>query len=70
MLQASLESHVQVYTKGLKIVSGKLVAFDQHMNIMVSKAKEHSQAEGSIRNFDFLFIRGDSIILISNEGTV
>lgn len=65
-LQSCLENEVVVYAKGLKILSGSLTAFDQHLNLVLTNAKETAPSENT-RHFEILFVRGDSVILVTNE---
>jgi U6 snRNA-associated Sm-like protein LSm3 len=69
LLQTCLECDVQVYAKGLKTIVGRLNAFDQHLNIVLSNAKEFDQLNNSTRAFEVLFVRGDSIILVCNDSS-
>jgi len=45
-------------------ITGKLVAFDIHINVSISDAEEKKDDE-TIRKLGNVFIRGDTIIMIS-----
>ncbi len=45
-------------------ITGKLVAFDVHINVTLENAEEKKDGE-TLRKLGNVFIRGDTIILIS-----
>jgi len=66
MLNASRDKRVVIELKNNKQYLGKLKAFDIHINIVLDDAEE--RAEGKItRKLGSVFIRGDTITLISPE---
>jgi len=66
MLNASRDKRVVLELKNNKQYLGKLKAFDIHINIVLEDAEE--RAEGKItRKLGSVFIRGDTITLISPE---
>ncbi len=44
-------------------INGKLIAFDIHVNITLESAEETNS--GEVRKLGNVFVRGDTIILIS-----
>ena len=65
-LNASRGKTVIVELKNGKQLVGKLKAFDIHINTVLEDAEEH--VEGALRRkLGKIFIRGDTIILISQS---
>jgi len=65
-LNESRNKRVIVELKNSKQYIGKLVSFDIHINIVLEEAEEH--IDGNLnRKLGKVFIRGDTIILISSE---
>jgi len=63
-LNAARSKRVIVDLKNQKQIVGTLKAFDIHINIVLDDAEEH--AEGAMkRKLGTVFIRGDTIVLIS-----
>jgi len=65
LLNESKGSKVLVYCKGDKKYSGKVLAFDIHINLVVENMKEISEEGEVIKSFGLSFIRGDNINFIS-----
>lgn len=80
LMRFALDTPVHVRLKGGREVSGQLHAYDAHMNMVLGDAVEVRQVQqddnsnsnnnGSIddkkkREFQMLFVRGDSVILVS-----
>ena len=77
LVRLSLDEHVFVKCKGDRELKGKLHAFDEHLNLVLGEVEEiHHYSEydketGEIlakstkRNIEMLFVRGDSVILVS-----
>ncbi len=63
MLNSAKGKTVLVELKNSHSINGKLVAFDIHVNITLENAEETSS--GEVRKLGNVFIRGDTIILIS-----
>ncbi len=63
-LNFARNKRVIVDLKNQKQIIGKLKAFDIHINIVLEDAEEHSEGELK-RKLGTIFIRGDTIILIS-----
>jgi len=64
MLNASRHKSVIVELKNGKQFVGKLKAFDIHINVVLEEAEERVDGNTS-RKLGNLFIRGDTIILIT-----
>ena len=77
LVRLSLDEHVFVKLKGDRELKGKLHAYDQHLNIILGDVEETvTSVEIDEETFEeiiktkkrmlpYLFIRGDSVILIS-----
>ena len=63
-LNRSRDKRVIVELKNGKKFVGKLEAFDIHINVVLQEAEEHIDGEMK-RKLGVVFIRGDTIILIS-----
>ncbi|MCL4398912.1 LSm family protein [Candidatus Parvarchaeota archaeon] len=64
LLNSAKNKTVLVELKNSHSISGKLIAFDVHINITLEGAEEKKDGE-TIRKLGNVFIRGDTIILIS-----
>lgn len=77
LVRLSLDEHVFVKLKGDRELKGKLHAYDQHLNIILGDVEETvTSVEIDEETFEeiiktkkrmlpYLFVRGDSVILIS-----
>ena len=65
-LNQSRNKRVVVELKNNKVYIGKLKAFDIHINTVLEEAEEHQDGELKSK-VGTLFIRGDTIVLISPE---
>lgn len=63
-LNAARGKRVIVELKNQKQIIGNLKAFDIHINIVLDNAEEHVEGELK-RKLGKIFVRGDTIILIS-----
>ena len=63
-LNSARDKKVILELKNGKQIIGKLKAFDVHINTVLEDAEEHSDGQ-MVRKLGTLFIRGDTIILIS-----
>ena len=63
-LSAARNKGVMVDLKNGSRYVGKLRAFDIHINIVLENAEEHKEGE-VLRKLGTVFIRGDTIIVIS-----
>ncbi len=64
LLNQSKGQEVLVTLKGEKQFSGTLLAFDQHINLVLDNVKETQNGELK-RNLGITFLRGDTIIFVS-----
>lgn len=64
LLNAAKDKRVMIQLKNGRQFMGKLVAFDIHINIVLDEAEETENGETKSR-IGKLFLRGDTIILIS-----
>ncbi|MCL4398643.1 MAG: LSm family protein [Candidatus Parvarchaeota archaeon] len=64
MLNSAKGKMVLVELKNGHAITGKLVAFDVHINVTLENAEEKKDAD-TLRKLGNVFIRGDTIILIS-----
>ncbi|MBI3033928.1 small nuclear ribonucleoprotein [Candidatus Woesearchaeota archaeon] len=65
-LNSARNKRVLVELKGGKQFVGKLKAFDIHVNVVLEDAEERFEGETK-RKLGIIFIRGDTIIMISPE---
>ena len=65
LLHESKGKKVLVYCKENKIYSGKLLAFDIHINLALDRVKELDEKGEALKSFGVSFIRGDTIKFIS-----
>jgi small nuclear ribonucleoprotein len=68
MLNASRGKEVLVQLKNDKQITGKLLAFDIHINVVLDNARELENGELK-RSIGLTFVRGDTIIFISPAST-
>ena len=68
MLNASRGNEVLVQLKDGKQITGKLLAFDIHINVVLDNARELENNEIK-RTIGLTFVRGDTIIFISPAST-
>ena len=64
MLNSAKGKMVLVELKNGHSITGKLVAFDVHINVTLENAEEKKDVD-TLRKLGNVFIRGDTIILIS-----
>ncbi len=67
LLNQSRGKEVLLQLKGEKQIVGTLLAFDIHINIVLSNTREIENGE-SKRSIGMVFIRGDTIVYISPAG--
>jgi len=68
MLNGSRGKEVLVQLKDGKQITGKLLAFDIHINVVLDNARELVNNEIK-RTIGLTFVRGDTIIFISPAST-
>lgn len=64
LLNSSKDRRIMVELKNGRQFMGKLLAFDIHINIVMDEAEEIADGETK-RKIGKIFLRGDTIILIS-----
>lgn len=66
-----LDEKVHVKLRGAREITGKLQAYDSHCNIVLSDAEETiydiegDEVSKSVKNSEIIFVRGDSVILVT-----
>mmetsp|Transcript_12515 Transcript_12515/g.31223 ORF Transcript_12515/g.31223 Transcript_12515/m.31223 type:complete len:95 (+) Transcript_12515:27-311(+) len=77
LVRLSLDERIHVKLRGDRDLRGKLHAYDQHLNMVLSDVEEivtsvevdeetyEEIIKTSKRQIDMLFVRGDGVILIS-----
>lgn len=69
LIRFQLDEFVLVKLRGSREMKGRLQGYDSHCNMVLSEAQEYIYAEGSeepvVKNTEMVFVRGDSVILIS-----
>jgi len=64
LLEESLGKIVLIRLRGGKIIRGNLQGFDQHLNIVLEKAEDVTDAN-KIEELGLIIVRGDNVIMIS-----
>ncbi|KAJ9472171.1 putative U6 snRNA-associated Sm-like protein LSm3 [Diplonema papillatum] len=71
-MRLQLGKPVEVQMRGDRELRGMLLAFDTHINLMMSGVEEATYEKGrsepNVRKLDMLYIRGDGVILVSPAG--
>lgn len=69
LLQKSLGGQVLVELKARRKIKGKLLGFDQHLNLILEDAEEiffdPETEEQSITQIDRVIVRGDNVVIVS-----
>lgn len=76
LIRLSLDERILVKCRGDRELKGKLHAYDQHLNMVLGEVEESAmvtftdedgkdEQRKQVRNVDMLFLRGDSVILVS-----
>jgi U6 snRNA-associated Sm-like protein LSm3 len=72
LIRLALSEVVEVKCRGDRTITGRLHAYDAHLNMVLGEVEEVAQAENDEpvrRKMDMLFVRGDAIILVSNKAS-
>ena len=64
LLNNSMNKQVLVRLKGTRQLRGKLMAFDQHMNLVLEDTDELENDEKKTR-IGMVIVRGDNILFVS-----
>ncbi|MEM1543304.1 MAG: LSm family protein [Candidatus Bathyarchaeia archaeon] len=64
ILEESLGKIVLIKLRGGKSIRGKLQGFDQHLNLVLEKAEDVTDAE-NVKELGLIIVRGDNVIMIS-----
>jgi small nuclear ribonucleoprotein len=64
ILEESLGKIVLIKLRGGKSIRGRLQGFDQHLNLVLEKAEDVTDAE-NVRELGLIIVRGDNVIMIS-----
>ncbi|CAL9733710.1 U6 snRNA-associated Sm-like protein LSm3 [Monosporozyma servazzii] len=72
LLKLNLDERIHVKLRGARSMTGTLQAFDSHCNIVLSDAvetiydlKEDGELQSNERSSEMVFVRGDSVTLIT-----
>ncbi|KAG7664582.1 uncharacterized protein J8A68_001877 [[Candida] subhashii] len=69
LIRFQLDELVLVKLRGAREMKGRLQGYDSHCNIVLSQAKEFIYSENDeeplVKDTEMVFVRGDSVILIS-----
>ncbi|ODV94452.1 hypothetical protein PACTADRAFT_77044 [Pachysolen tannophilus NRRL Y-2460] len=74
LIKLSLDEQVYIKLRGAREMVGKLLGYDSHCNMVLSDAtetifvvdEENSEPKTITKKSETIFIRGDSVILVSN----
>lgn len=64
VLDESLGRVTLIKLKGGKVIRGKLLGFDQHMNLLLEESEELLD-EGKTNSLGTIVVRGDNVVIIS-----
>ena len=64
ILEESLGKMVLIRLRGGKSLRGKLLGFDQHLNLVLEDANDISAAENT-QKLGTIIVRGDNVIILS-----
>mmetsp|Transcript_107731 Transcript_107731/g.300224 ORF Transcript_107731/g.300224 Transcript_107731/m.300224 type:complete len:96 (-) Transcript_107731:189-476(-) len=76
LIRLSLDERVYVKCRGDRELRGRLHAYDQHLNMVLSEVEEIAYVKEEVagkepavrqqrRGIEMIFVRGDSVILVS-----
>jgi small nuclear ribonucleoprotein len=63
ILDGCINKAILIKLKNQTIIRGNLQAFDQHMNLLLTKVQDIS--EDKVKNLDKIILRGDNILIVS-----
>ncbi|RJS90899.1 RNA-binding protein [Candidatus Bathyarchaeota archaeon] len=64
ILEESIGKTVLIRLRGGKSIRGQLKGFDQHLNLVLDKAEDVTDAE-NVKELGLIIVRGDNVIMIS-----
>lgn len=76
LIRFQLDEEVLVKLRGAREMKGKLQGYDSHCNMVLSDAEEYkydtedTNKQPVVKKTEMVFVRGDSVILISPIGSV
>jgi U6 snRNA-associated Sm-like protein LSm3 len=70
LIRLSLDERIVVKCRGERTLTGRLHAFDEHLNLVLGDVEERTalpapQGGEEVRSFPMLFVRGDTVILVA-----
>ena len=69
LLRTAIDTLVHVKCRGDRELSGRLHAYDTHLNMILGDVTESTTINGSKktgqRNIEMLYVRGDTIIVVA-----
>ncbi len=65
LLTKALGSLVLVELKGKRKIRGRLMGFDQHLNLVLVEAEEFDEESNESVQLNTVIVRGDNVILVS-----
>ncbi len=63
ILDGCINKAILIKLKNQTIIRGNLQAFDQHMNLLLTKVQDIT--EDNVKNLDKIILRGDNILIVS-----
>jgi len=63
ILDSCINKAILIKLKNQTIIRGNLQAFDQHMNLLLTKVKDIT--EDKEKDLDKIILRGDNILIVS-----
>lgn len=64
ILEESLGKIVLIKLRGGRSIRGRLQGFDQHLNLVLERAEDVTDAD-NIKELGLIIVRGDNVIMIS-----
>ncbi len=64
ILEESLGKVVLIKLRGGRSIRGRLQGFDQHLNLVLEKAEDVTDAE-NVKELGLIIVRGDNVVMIS-----